>query len=89
QYKLAQKVISESLSVRQVEQLVKNLTNPVEKSKKEIKEEPKDTFLIEIEKNLRYLLGTEVKIIKGAKKGRIEIEYHNEEDLERIISLLS
>jgi ParB family chromosome partitioning protein len=54
QYKLAQKVISESLSVRQVEQLVKNLTNPVEKSKKEIKEEPKDTFLIEIEKNLRY-----------------------------------
>lgn len=89
QYKLAQKVISESLSVRQVEQLVKNLANPAKKGKKEIKNKPKDAFLIEIEKNLRYLLGTEVNIIRGARKGKIEIEYYNEEDLERIISLLS
>ena len=89
QYKLAQKIISESLSVRQVEQLVKSLMNPIKKDKKEVKKEPKDIFLIEIEKNLRSLLGTEVNIIRGAKKGKIEIEYHSEEDLERIVDLLS
>jgi len=89
QYKLAQKIISENLSVRQVEQLVKNLTNPVEKDKQQAKSKPKDAFLIEIEKNLKSLLGTKVNITKGAKKGKIEIEYYNEEDLERIINLLS
>lgn len=89
QYKLAQKVISEGLSVRQVEQLVKNLTSPIKRNKKQTKEEPKDTFLIEIEKNLRSLLGTEVNIIRGTRKGKIEIEYYSEDDLERIISLLS
>ena len=89
QYKLAQKIISENLSVRQVEQLVKNLTNPVEKDKQQTKSKPKDAFLIEIEKNLKSLLGTKVNITKGAKKGKIEIEYYNEEDLERIINLLS
>ena len=89
QYKLSQKIISESLSVRQVEQLVKSLTNPVEKNEQRAKSKPKDTFLIEIEKNLKSLLGTKVSITKGAKKGKIEIEYYNEEDLERIINLLS
>ncbi len=89
QYKLAQKVISEGLSVRQVEQLVKNLTSPIKRNKKQTKEEPKDTFLIEIEKNLRSLLGTEVNITRGTRKGKIEIEYYSEDDLERIISLLS
>ncbi|MFW5648096.1 MAG: ParB/RepB/Spo0J family partition protein [Candidatus Alkaliphilus sp. MAG34] len=89
QHKLAQKVISDSLSVRQVEQLVKNLTTPIEEEKRKEKEKPKDTFLIEIEKNLKSLLGTKVNIIRGARKGKIEIEYYNEEDLERIINLLS
>ena len=89
QYKLAQKIISENLSVRQVEQLVKNLANPVEKDQQQTKSKPKDAFLIEIEKNLKSLLGTRVNITRGAKKGKIEIEYYNEEDLERIINLLS
>lgn len=89
QYKLAQKIISENLSVRQVEQLVKNLANSVEKDQQQTKSKPKDAFLIEIEKNLKSLLGTRVNITRGAKKGKIEIEYYNEEDLERIINLLS
>lgn len=89
QHKLAQKIISENLSVRQVEQLVRNLANPVEEDKKQTKSKPKDAFLIEIEKSLKSLFGTKVNITRGAKKGKIEIEYYNEEDLERIISLLS
>lgn len=89
QYKLAQKVVSEGLSVRQVEQLVRNLTSPVKKLKEQVNERPKDAFLIEIEENLKSLFGTRVNIIRGVKKGKIEIEYHDEEDLERIVNLLS
>lgn len=89
QYKLAQKIISEGLSVRQVEQLVKNLTDTTKKSEKKTEDKIKDIFLIEIEENLKSLLGTKVRIIEGTKKGKIEIEYYNEEDLERILKLLS
>ncbi|QUH19344.1 ParB/RepB/Spo0J family partition protein [Alkaliphilus sp. B6464] len=88
QYELAKKIISEGLSVRQVEELVKELNNTSKKDNKIDKNKTKDVFLAEIEENLKSLFGTKVNIIKGAKKGKIEIEYYNEDDLERIISLL-
>lgn len=88
QYELAQKIISEGLSVRQVEELVKELNNTRKIDNKIDKNKTKDVFLVEIEENLKSLFGTKVNIIKGAKKGKIEIEYYNEDDLERIISLL-
>ena len=88
QYELAKKIISEGLSVRQVEGLVKELNNTSKKDNKIDKNKTKDVFLAEIEENLKSLFGTKVNIIKGAKKGKIEIEYYNEDDLERIISLL-
>ncbi|MBU5676305.1 ParB/RepB/Spo0J family partition protein [Alkaliphilus sp. MSJ-5] len=88
QYELAKKIISEGLSVRQVEELVKELNNTSKKDNKINKNKTKDVFLAEIEENLKSLFGTKVNIIKGAKKGKIEIEYYNEDDLERIISLL-
>lgn len=90
QYKLAEKIIDEGLSVRQVEQLVKELTNPIKSPPhRQNKYKAKDVFIIEIEESLKSLLGTKVSIVKGAKKGKIEIEYYNDEDLERILGLLS
>lgn len=88
QYELGQKVISEGLSVRQVEKIVQELNNKAKDSKKP-KNTDKDIFLLEIEESLKSLFGTKVNIIKGAKKGKIEIEYYNEDDLERIVSLLN
>lgn len=88
QYKLAQKIISEELSVRQAEQLVKDLICAKEKTIKKTEEKTKDAFLIEIEESLKSLFGTKVNIVKGTKKGKIEIEYYSEEDLERILGLL-
>ncbi|MCC5909535.1 MAG: ParB/RepB/Spo0J family partition protein [Clostridiaceae bacterium] len=85
QYQIALKVESEKLSVRQVEELVKSLNNS---NKKEKTEKKKEFFIIEIEENLKSLFGTKVNITKGRKKGKIEIEYYNEGDLERILSLL-
>lgn len=88
QYVLAQKIINEGLSVRQVEKLVRDLNDKNRKNNKKTKKIDKDIFLVEIEENLKSLFGTKVNIIKGTKKGKIEIEYYNEDDLERIISLL-
>lgn len=87
QYELAKKVIKDSLSVRQVEKLVKELNNTEDKKKKV--EKPKDIFVVEIEENLRSLFGTKVNIVKGSKKSKIEIEYYNEDDLDRILNLLN
>ncbi len=42
-----------------------------------------------VEKKLEDLLGTKVKISSGAKKGKIEIEYYGNEDLERLLDLIS
>jgi len=88
QYALAQKVISEGLSVRQVELLVHELNNTTKKENKKDKNTAKDIFIVEIEESLKSLFGTKVNIINGAKKGKIEIEYYNEDDLERILGLL-
>ena len=41
-----------------------------------------------IENQLKEILGTKVKLKAGAKKGKIEIEYYSNDDLDRIISLL-
>ena len=84
QINLANKVIDENLSVRETEELTKNVF--IEKKKK--KTPQKDIFTLDIEEKLMNVLGTKVNISKGKKKGKIEIEYHDDEQLSNIISLL-
>lgn len=84
---LAQKIIENSLNVRQAEQLAKALNAP----KKEKREKPLtqlDIQIGEIQKRMSEILGTKVKIQNGAKKGKIEIEYYSENDLERLLKIL-
>lgn len=83
---VAEKVIKEGLNVRQLERLVQNLNENVPR---ETKPEKKDLFLQERESHLRDYLGTNVKIKKAKNKGKIEIEFFSEEDLERILELLN
>lgn len=87
QLELANKIIEEELSVRETERLAKKIveseTPVVEKSKKQ-----KDIYIVDVEERLTSLLGTKVNIYKGKKKGKIEIEYYNDDDLNGIISLL-
>lgn len=84
QINLANKVIDENLSVRETEDFTKNVF--IEKKKK--KTPQKDIFTLDIEEKLMNALGTKVNISKGKKKGKIEIEYHDDEQLSNIISLL-
>ena len=48
----------------------------------------KSADLLKIEENLRGAIGTQVRIVPGKRKGRIEIEYYSQEDLERILEML-
>ena len=50
---------------------------------------PREIFVEEAEDRLKMLFGTQVKIYPGKKKSRIEIEYYNPEDLDRIIETLT
>jgi len=89
QFEIAKMVMEEGLSVRATEKLVKDLINkkPTDNNKKS--KPGKDSTIVEIEDSLRRLFGTKVEINKGKNKGKIEIEYYNEEDLERILELLT
>lgn len=86
QYEVAKKIIDEGLNVRQTESLIKNIGNPKNKAKEK---QTKDIYIRDIENKLKSKLGTKVSINSGRKKGKIEIEYYNNEDLERIIDMLS
>lgn len=89
QFALAQKIFDEKLSVREVEKLIKNLSKP-EKEKKE-KETNEYEFIYEdLANKLKEKLSTKVDISsKGSGKGKIEIEFYSNEDLERIMDLLT
>ena len=88
---LAQKVIEEGLSVRQLEKILE-----LEKKKKQQAEaiqEPEDTVQALIYNSLgqqmQDILGTKVNIVQGKRKGKIEIEYYSAEDLERIMDMIN
>mgnify|MGYP002803068126 CR=1 FL=1 len=87
QYMLANKIFDEKLSVRETEKLVKALKNP----KKEVKKEKQEhTFVYQnLEEQMKNIIGTKVSVNQKANgKGKIEIEYYSEEELERIYDLI-
>ena len=87
QIELANKVIAEELSVRATENLAKKISEEnIKEIPKKVKE--KDVFIVDVEEKLRNIFGTKVNISKGKKKGKIEIEYYNEDDLNNIVSML-
>ena len=90
QYTIAQKIFDEKLSVRDVEKLVKNLNKP-EKIKKAVTDDSGlDVIYQDAAEKLKQSLGTKVEITsKGNGTGKVEIEFYNHDDLDRIIELLS
>jgi ParB family chromosome partitioning protein len=83
---ISDKVIKESLNVRQLEALVQRMNENV--SRETSKTTNKDIFIVEKESQLREYFGTTVSIKKTKNKGKIEIEFFSEDDLERILELL-
>ncbi|MCC0784732.1 ParB/RepB/Spo0J family partition protein [Clostridioides sp. ES-S-0108-01] len=86
QLQIAKKIEEEELSVREVENIAKKISENKEEVPK--KSKPKDVFILDVEDKLRNIFGTKVNISKGKKKGKIEIEYYNDDDLNSIVSML-
>ena len=81
--RFTKRIIKNNLSVRQAEELIKQRLN-----KPARKHAEKDAHLGQIEEELQHYLGTRVKVTHGKKRGRIEIFYYSNEDLDRIIGLV-
>ena len=88
QYLIAQKVFDEKLSVREVEKLVKNLNKPPKPEKPENKS--LTVIYQDISERLKQSLGTKVSIqAKENGSGKIEIEFYNHEDLDRLLEQIT
>lgn len=91
QYAVAQKIFDEKLSVRDTEKLVKSLQGEKKKKKETTeKTDPKlEAVYHDLEEQMKGILGTKVYIHhKDAKKGKLEIEYYSQEELDRIIDMI-
>lgn len=83
QQTLANRIFDEKLSVRDVEKLIKELKNP--KKKKETVKKDRAFIYEDLEEKMKSALGTKVSIhAKSSGKGKIEIEYYSEEELEHM-----
>ncbi|WP_227395039.1 ParB/RepB/Spo0J family partition protein [Jeotgalibacillus aurantiacus] len=82
---LAERIVKEGLNVRQLEALIQQLN---QKPSKELKKKQADPYIKKQESYLRERFGTSVAIKKGKSKGKIEIEFLSEDDLNRILALL-
>ena len=86
QYKIAMQVFDEKMSVREVENIMKNRQNG---EKKKEKQKPEHEFVYQdMEEKMKALLGTKVTINpKANHKGKIVIDYYSDEELERLVEL--
>ena len=83
QLRLCTKIIQQDLSVRDTEKHAKKASSLPKQDNK-----AKDPNLTSIEEELRDRFGTKVKISKGKRGGKIEIEFYSDNDLDRVINLL-
>ena len=82
QVKAAEKIVQFGLNVRDTESTVK-------KKKKLRSKKTKENYILDLEEQLMSALGTKVTLNTGRKSGKIEIEYYNDDDLERLIDLIT
>lgn len=91
QLKAAKEILDKKLSVRETERLVKRLQKEASGEKKEEKKKDETLALIyqDLEDRMKSVMGTKVSIHnKDKNKGRIEIEYYSEAELERIVEMI-
>lgn len=88
QYEISQKIIDEALSVRQVEAIIKNINaNKIEKKSNKVVDD--NPYYNDLKSKLEGLFNTKVLFNHKGDKGKIQIEYYSEEDLQRIIEILN
>lgn len=89
QKEIAGKIVTERLSVRQTEKLVRDLQKAPASPRRKSRDVRRETLLNDLAEQLKGKLGTKVNIRQNGKnKGKIEIEYYSDEELDRIYDLL-
>ena len=89
QLELARKIEQERLSVRETEKAVKLLGREKKEKKKAAEDEALELAFKDLEERMKSVMGTKVNINrKDRSKGKIEIEYYSEAELERIVQLI-
>ena len=88
QYNLAMQIFDEKLSVRDTEKIVKDLQKPKKEEKKKEADPQMEVIYQQLEERIKSIVGTKVAIQhKNKNKGKIEIEYYSQAELERLIDL--
>jgi ParB family chromosome partitioning protein len=82
----AARIIEKALSVRETEAYIKKLLLDADKEPESLPDKP--NYLLDVEKRLSSCLGRKVRIVSGRGKGRFELEFYGNDDLERLISAL-
>ena len=85
QLRIAREVVAKNLSVRETETIVKKGTQPAA----EREEKPKDVHTRAAEEKLRFAMGSRVRIVRKGKGGKIEVDFQNEDELQRLYEQLT
>lgn len=90
QIQAAQEIVDQGLSVRDTEKLVKKLQTQADRKPKAEKQiDPEREHLYrQLEENMKSVLGTQVRINNRGNKGKIEIEYYSQDDLDRLLVMI-
>lgn len=83
------KILKEDLSVRETEKIVRELKNGKKDERKKTRKNEKEPNIIHIEEVLMDELGTKVEINKRKKSGKIQLFFSNDEELQRILNIIS
>jgi len=86
QRRLVQDIISNALSVRELENLIKTRRPRAVRLKPRIRMGSTEPYLAILEQELQQILATKIRIIKKKKRGHIVIEFYSQQDLERIVN---
>lgn len=85
----SEEIIRKKLSVRETEKLIKKIKSIFKpRSVQPLDKKPTDPNLLALENTLQEQLGTQVKLLSKGQGGRIEISYHNQDELSRLLELL-
>lgn len=85
---LAEQCIELQWSVRELEEAVQNMDRKTGELKEKVKAKKKDPYIDHMEESLRERFKTTVKIKHNKDKGKIELNYYSQQDLERLLELL-
>jgi len=88
QHRLAEIVVKQGLNVRQTEELVKRHSGRDNANVSRETKKKRPAEIVDLEQRLATSLGTQVRLLPGRKRGKIEIVYYDNDDLERLLELL-